>query len=671
MNEFLLDSQLQELIGLHWADPIEDDEDNKKLGYSLFTVVNQIVELHKERLDTLKSGISLYDNCKYGTLMEAAMQRPAEGWKESDEITVNVLRTIVASLNSKISKNKILPRILTSNARWNKREEAKKLDKYIRGLFYQLKATKVMKEANLDCLLTGDGFVKVCNDGSNIYLERCLPDEVFVDYIDGMYGSPKAMFQIRVVGIRNLIHLYPEHADVLKDLYQANSGVLQLAGTSTSPNVLVNSGAVVEAWSLPVGNLPGKHVISLGTTVLEVEEWDKDYFPFVHLQYTKPERGYYTKGIFQEIAPLQREAQKVIQRISDEQRLMSNVVYKRKRGSKIEDSLITNEIGTIIDVDNMDDLQVVPPPPMSGEKLGYLNQIVQKMYEMSGVSQLSASSRLPAGIDGASARALREYNDIQTERFALLAQEWEDAHESLAELVIKEINSNGKFPVKCFDREGQLETIDFVDLGLDIDNITVGIFPVSALPSTPEAKLATLNEWVTSGLIDKKDMMDLMDAPDLDAFSVIENAPKRAVDRIINSILDDQIYIPPEDLMDLDYLKKQSVLYYNKMLESGKVDKHGAYDKLTNVILDLFRQLVEDTAALLEKATAPATPPPAPGGPPPGTPGEIGPSTLPPDLHITPSPEAMGLAAAGGQLPPSMGRGKLPPEAIANAGGIQ
>lgn len=638
----------------HWAD---EELTTEEVGEALVKTLTSIVESHIGRINTLTRAVSVYDNMSYENLLSAAMLSPAGDWNEGREITFNVLRSIVSTLNSKISKNKILPRIVTTNGKWIKREQSQRLDKYIRGLFYQLKAHDTMEEANLDCLLSGDGFVKVCNDSEKIWLERVMPDEIFVDYLEGVYGKPTSIYQTRIVGIRSILQQYPEHSETLEDLWKYTPEALKITPIIERQKITAKCCVVVEAWTLPCGSLPGKHVITIGNFVVFEEEWDRPYLPFIHLQYSRPQRGYYTRGLYQEIAPIQREITKVAQRISDAQRLLSAPKVFHKKSGVTPQALFTNEVGQLIEVSDMNEFQIWTPPPMSGENFSYLNQLIARAYEISGVSQLSSSSKMPAGIDGASGKALREYNDIETERFALLAQEWERSHKELAEILINEISHNGEFFVKSFDRNSPIEKIGFKDLDIDIDDVVVSLFPVSALPSRPEAKMQSVQELITAGFVDERDAMDLLDIPDLDAYSEVKNSPKGAADKIINAIIDKQVYINPEPMLDLDYIKTQATFYYNMVFKNAEFDDNGNFSDVTNTTLDQLRMLMEDVAVMLSSAQEPAPAPAAPG--------------LPQGLGMGASPEMAATAAASGQaLPPGMS-GSLPPEAMALLGGME
>jgi hypothetical protein len=634
----------------NWQEATSDDD----LGAVLATTLNEIINEHASRLDMHLKAVSAFDNRQYSSVFEAASQTACEGFSPDQQVTFNVIRSAVATLSSKVGKNKILPRIATTNARWKKRKQSARVEKYVRGLFKQLNVNKHMELALINCILSGDGFVKVCNDGNDISIERVLPDEVFVDYIDAYNGDPQAMYQIRIMNIRKVCSMCPEMEDELMSLQAGNHHLLTLESvTSTGRRSRDDQVVVIEAWALGYGSTPGRHVVTCGSIVLMDEEWDRDYFPIIRMQYNQPERGYYSQGIYQDVAPLQAELSFTFKRIADTQKLGSAFKVFVQRGS-VPASRVTNAIGECIELDNMNDIKVFAPPALSGEQFAYVSQLKALTYEASGVSSLSAASKLPTGIDGASGKALREYTDIETERFALLAQEWERAHERLATVLIKEIAKNGDFFVKSFSRTSPLETIKFSDLKLDIDDINVSVYPASSLPSRPEARFKAVQEWIEAGFIGKEAAMELLDSPDLDAFAEIENAPKTAVDTIIDDAIENQIKRNVEPFFDLQYLIEQATLFYNFVYgEAEEINSNK-----TQTTLDILRELIEDASEMLKSLQ------PQPEG---------GPMEAPMGLPA-PAPASgtmAGIATAEGMpVPEGAALPPMPPEALANLGGM-
>lgn len=151
--------------------------------------------------------------------------------------------------------------------------------------------------------------------------------------------------------------------------------------------------------------------------------------------------------------------------------------------------------------------------------------------------------------------------------------------------------------------------------------------------------------------------MELMDMPDLDAFSSIKNSPKKAVDRIINTIIDKQIIIPPDPMLDMEYLKTQATLYYNYVYANYPVDENGEFDDKTYSILDALRQLMENVAGMIEDAKRQAEAEAAAQQP----------QGLPEGMSLEASPEMIGVQAAEGN--PAGISGQLPPEAAAMLAG--
>jgi hypothetical protein len=622
-------------------------ENLEELGTYIKGKLENIVENSSERRNTLLKGLNAYSNKQFANFLDASSDSGAEDWNDDRSVKFNALRSCVSTLMSKIAKNKLLPRIITSNAKWSCQEKAIKSDRFIRGLFYQLNAHDALERAFLDTCIYGDGFVKVCNDGENITIEHVYIDEVHVDPVDSYYNDPSFMMQSKLISRRAAKALFPD-AELFEGFGCEDSSFIIEALLPTDKYDKFGSNVImIESWFLPCGDEPGKHVISIGDKVVMVEDYDCNYFPFIHIQFTKPPRGFYSKGLYQEVAPLQRELDRVFLSISDSHRLLSAPKIFVNKASGINLSRITNQIGEIIEVNDINDIKVIAPSPVDGGSYGYMDKLKAWIYEMSGISAMSATSKMPTGIDGASGRALREMSNIESERFALLSQNWEGVVKDLGLLLLKEINRNGDFSVKYYDKSQPLSLIKFSDLDISIDDITVMVFPASSLPSRPEARLATVNEMTQAGFIDQKQALDLLDLPDLESFSEIKNAPKKAIDKVLNEILEKQVYLGVEPFFDLEYLIEQATLYYNLVFGDWDINK-----EKTQICLDLLRQAIEDASYLMSESQGGDAPPMPPMG------------GLPEGLGIQATPDVLGMGMAEGELPIGIG-GQLPPEALA------
>ena len=133
-------------------------------------------------------------------------------------------------------------------------------------------------------------------------------------------------------------------------------------------------------------------------------------------------------------------------------------------------------------------------------------------FEQMGISQLSATSNKPAGLN--SGKALREYNDIETDRFMTIGQMYERFFLELANhsigVAVDIYNDIGSYPVKLPNKK-YLETVDWSEIDLSEDDYVMKMYPVSSLPETPEGKLQTIQEYIQAGMLTPRTGKRLLD----------------------------------------------------------------------------------------------------------------------------------------------------------------
>ena len=587
------------------------EEDEKKKASSFMNDVCGVIEQHKGRLEEVREAVNMYESREYSSLL--GVQLNGLGFSSySDynrsgttaDLKMNLIRGNVDTLVSKIGKNRILPRILSSGAQWHSQSKAKKADRWIRGMFRKLEVADKATKALLHCCLFGYGFIKVCADADGLDVVNVNPDEVFVEAGDSHYGTPSTMYHVTVINRTNLQSQFPDRAEEIEDVSSLPSNSFGRARSGRVEDSIL----VVEGWTLPSGCIKGEHIICCGDMVLFHEEWDNDYFPIVKMEYNPPVFGYYPRGLAHILASMQAEHDDVLNRMSDAQHLISKPLVFLRDGSTLTEDHISNEIGTILRVEDMNDFQVVTPVSIAGDTFNYADRILNYASQVSGVSQVAMSGKMPAGIDGASGRALREYNDMQTERFVTLAQSWERMHKKAGEIILKELRRCGAdFMVKATGRNKPLETIKYSDLDLDIDDIVVQIFAVPDLPSTPAGKIQYVEELTQSGQLKPEEAMDLLEMTDVDAMIELKQAPRNLVRKIVERIVNDTGYDPFDDIseyVDLQYLREMALLYYNQVLLNEDENYEDVSDVLKQVIVTVDGMLESPEPAAPTEATA-------------------------------------------------------------------
>jgi hypothetical protein len=219
-----------------------------------------------------------------------------------------------------------------------------------------------------------------------------------------------------------------------------------------------------------------------------------------------------------------------------------------------------------------------------------------------GVSQLSAASAKPAGLDAAV--ALREYHDIESERFIVPGRRVEDFAIAAARVCIDLANEIPGFSVDTMERRGN-RRVKWSDLKLQEDDFTLQCFPVSMLPQTPAARKQAVQEYMAAGLITPEKARDLLDMPDLEEDATLTSASLDYVRKQVELILDEEGFEPMEPRVNL----APAVAYAQAVYLRERAD--GAPD----TVLESLRRYIDQGMDMLRRAQEAAQPPPmAPPG---------------------------------------------------------
>lgn len=517
-----------------------------------------------------------------------------------DRLSYNIVQSGIDTITAKMAKNKPRPMFLTSGGDWKLQSRAKKLNKFCDGVFYENKAHFMGIDAFRDGAVLGDGIIHVFDYHNRVRWERVMPSELYVDPVEAFDGNARQMHRVKNVDRQVLIDMFPEKKS---KILEANSASADMIATYQNVSDVVT---VCESWHLPSGPdaKDGLHVIALENDLLFIEDWTKPYFPFARFQWGKRLYGYWGQGAAEQIQNIQLEINKLLWVKQRSLHLAGTFKVFLENGSKVVSEHLNNDIGAIVHYTGTKPEYVIPPiVPMEIDT--QINWLKQAGYEQLGISMLSAASQKPAGLN--SGKALREYNDIESDRFMVIGQLWEQFYLDLARLsidVIKEIyEREGEYEVKI-PGKGFLQTIDWGDIDLSEDEYVMKMFPVSSLPQEPAGRLQTIQEYVQAGFISPRTAKRLLDFPDLEAVENLENAAEDYLVSVFDKITDEGVYTPPDQFDDLA-LAEQMCLEY---IQQGKLNELEE-DKMMMLI-----KFLTQVRALNQKMMQAMQPPQAPGG---------------------------------------------------------
>lgn len=536
-----------------------------------------------------------------------------------DRVSYNVIQSVVDTVTSKVGKSRPRPMFLTSGGDYRQQRRAKGLNAFCDGLFYENSTHKLGLSIFRDAAVWGDGFVHVFAKDGRVRHERVLPSELFVDDVEATYGAPRQMHRIKAVDRLVLAEAFPEHAGIIMS---ANAAKMEDTSRGNVADVLL----VRESWHLPSGPGAddGRHCISIdGQLLTELEPWTRDHFPFARMQWTPRLFGFWGQGLAEQLMNIQLEINKLLWVIQRSFHLAGTFKVLLENGSKIVKEHLNNDIGAIINYTGTPPAYVVPPT-VPAEVFGHLNLLIAKAYEQAGISQLSAGSMKPAGLN--SGRALREMTDIESDRFTTVGRQYEQLFLDIARLsieTVQELSEAGDYEVGTPERSG-LARVRWSDVQLDADDYVMQCFPVSSLPNDPAGRLQTVQEYAQAGFLTPRQARRLLDFPDLDQVESLANAAEEYLLRVLDRIVDEGLFIAPEPFDDLAMARELALEYYARGKTTGLEEDR----------LELLRQFLSQIDALEN--------PPMPEG--------VAPA---PEAGAAAGADALGaLLAAGGTAPP-------------------
>ncbi len=610
----------------------KDNSENDNRNYKWWTmegesaangVVHTIMFMRNHqgnRIEQLTVNTRLYGNQTIYSLMGAAFTRAASANTSPmfQRLSYNVCQSVIDTLVSKMAKNKVIPTYITNGGVWDVQEKAQNLTKFTQGLFYEEHVHKKLIDMFRDGAVWGDGFLHIYNNHGKVCIERVVPHEFFVDQVEAiaLSGHVKQLHRVKICDREVAKEMFPELEEAIEKVNPAD--YQEIGGQGTSADLIT----VIESWHLKSAPdaKDGKHAISIGNDCF-MEDYDKEYFPFVHFRYSGNILGWYSRGACERLENLQGEINRGMIVIQRSHWMMAGPKIALEMGSKIPAEHLTNDIASIIHYTQTPPAYLTPPV-VQPEVYSWVDSLIEKAYRQEGVSQLSAAAEKPMGVD--SGKAMRTMTDIEDDRFLFIGQQLEEAALEVAKQAVnvaKEIYAEKKSYKVIFPDTKFMETIDWKDIQLDEEQYTLKAYPTSSLSDDLTGRLAEIQELAQAGMINPKAARRLMDMPDVEMSDDLSNAAEDYIHKILLKALTDGEYIAPDTTIDLVTAQSLVLQYINY------AKTHEAPQDRINLLMQFNAQLKE----IAQMMAPPAMPMGAPGAVPPANP------TAPPTSNLLPN----------------------------------
>lgn len=560
-------------------------------------------------------------------------------------ITWNVIRSVIQTVASQVSRSRPRARFITSGGDYRQKRRAKKLTAYCDGLFAEARVYEKTQQAFICAGAFDVAGIHVYRDNDRVAVDLVRAHEIMIGANDGVDGKPRTMYRRKFIDKGVLLAKFAKRNEEVRQMI-TSSRVSDPVGDASGSNLV----EVYEAWHLPSakGADDGRHVIGIEATgggatgTLLNEEYKKSYFPIILFSLDPALSGPYGVSAAATLLQIQVSINIGLDKIAKGQHLACRPGVWLPLSAKLPKAQINNKLGSINYYAGQVKPEFYTPQAFSSEVYQQLERHYERGFALYGVNAQVAAGTKEAGTT--SAVAIRESLDIQTARFAVLSQRWETLHMDIAKIAIdtaRDIYNDNEEMVVAAPGTALLESIDWSDVDLEEDEFVIQVYPTSLLPTTPQGRIDRVNELVTAGIWSPQRGEAALDDLDIESASSRQRAAEKNIERMCENMLIDGQYEGPDPTNDLPSCLRIGSEYLDEGRADGKTpEKH----------LDLLYRFLDDVVAIMESlktgspAVAAAGAPPAPDGdqaalgpmpPAPGAPAEI-PGAAPPGAPVAP-----------------------------------
>ncbi len=529
-----------------------------------------------------------------------------QAWRSSNggrKIRRNICQSGLDTCASLIAANRTIPSY-TTNGNFASTRKASAKASAIHAQMWQLKAFDHGIDAFYDGATCGSGATHVYADALTMkpVPVRVKPNSLFADAAEGR--DPRTLDWVHFIA-----------RSVLKKRFKgARFDIDNAAGPSGADyedffireDNRADLVKVVETWHLPSypGADDGRHVMAVSSCTLVDEPHTRDRFPFAFYHYTRRRAGFFGQGLVERMLPAQIRLCELQRTVARNQDLTSLAMWLVEENSNVDEEQLTNAEGGIVTYQRNAPQLVVwqgTPADLKAE----IKEIVADAFEQEGLSPGMVGGELVQKGLG-SARAVRAADDVSSRRQVIPTRALESYYLQFAQL-IEDANDDlttldPDYHVNGYTRAGRqqfITTKKWADLQFPEGDATLTVMSMSATPTTPQGRMAAVEEYIAGGFMSKPVALSLMEFPDIEAWQSLETADLDLVEYQIDRLLDGHVELPipnqdPELARDL--MNKAYLVAYRMQADFEILDNMSRYIAYAD-------QLLEEAAA---EAPAPA-----------------------------------------------------------------
>lgn len=454
---------------------------------------------------------------------------------------INVVKSVIDTLTSKIAESKVRPFFNTINGSFKDQIIVRQIQQFFDQLFDWQDVNAKISNTFRDSAIFETGVVYINEKTADIV--RALPWQVFTRPAEKTYGKLTRVYFERK---HFPVSLLP---DDLRD------GIK----TQLEPYEYITYGIYYDTF------YHKKVTYILELSYYLEEDYSAPVLPFVFLHYCSPILGDSSESVVDMLNTIQLKIDRLMAQISDASELTpaNTIIMPNVIGAGA--SQLNNRIGNVIRYtptpnQTGDPFAVITPSFISDQYISTLEKLKQTAYELVGISQLSAMSQKPTGLN--SGVALQSMENIESDRFETQLNQVVRAYVDVAKICIQVLPPD----MDILPPDRNQKTIKWADVVKESNRMKIQSSGADALSKDPATKLQQLQTLASAGIIPQSHIAQFMEIPDLQSgYSMTNNAINATMTVIENCLDKDDFDIPeyiPFQMLKEEIINTQLSLYY-------------------------------------------------------------------------------------------------------------
>ena len=503
--------------------------------------VSELKSLNESRLAKYYRNYNYYNNTPAGVLKNirnpsiVGLYNIDESIENDTTLTpsINVIKSCIDTLTSKIAQSKVRPFFNCINGTFKDINVCKNAQQYFDQYFDIEEVNKKVSMAFRDACIFDHGVIYV--DGETKSITKALPWQVFVRPAELTYNNITRAYYCQ--------NDYP--VSMLPEKYR--NKVLKANPDQEYVTYGIYYDTVDQCKAVYISELD----------FVELEKYEGNRVPFIFLWYNNPIHGGSSVSVVDMLYGIQCEVNTLMSKVKDASQLSPALTFFLPDDATIKSTQLNNRVGNVITYKATSDMSgspvtVATPNFIDSQYIELINNLKETAYEMVGISQLSAQSKKPSGLD--SGVALQTMENVESERFEEQLNQVIRCYVEIAKTCLRVFPKDETI---LPDTPNRLD-VRWRDIVDEEKKMQIQFSAADSLSKDPSTKLQQLQQLASVGVIPRERIAQFMELPDLEGGYSLSNNAINAVLSVIRDCIESDNYDVP-DYIPIPMLKTEII----------------------------------------------------------------------------------------------------------------